>query len=510
MFSFLGKQKRFTPISRDRGIHQILFIHGLAGSAIGTWGTIFSLIESDEELMTVSADCYTFPTSLTQIFTVQRRPGVRELADGLRTHIEFHHPDCTNLYLVAHSLGGLVVRQFLLDIMDSSLANKISGALLFAVPNSGSDLARFSDSLSWKNIQAKQLIPNSDFILGLNREWTRRAVESRFNVEYVVGGLDKVVPLESSAWSQTGKVHTIIEAGHRSIVKPGTNAETAFKILKKFISTKLDVYNNEEVESIEVVHDSGDPLFTSYTTRNEAYYLERAADLSIKAALESSHVWISGPAGVGKTVALQRAIHKRAGDAAHIMLSGHGSVGPVKLVAAILTSLYERVGQPDTLVDDNDALRFGEHVRSITNLIGASRLTVLIEEIPLKPEEFYEFLELIYHILLASGLDARIRWVFSSIHQPPMVLPEGKAHLLEQVQFLTLGLWSQPDITKLVNIILRSGALKLSRLEKSSLISNSSGNPRIVKMVMRRRRFVTEQKLSIIELISAVKVDLGQ
>jgi hypothetical protein len=334
-------------------------------------------------------------------------------------------------------------------------------------------------------------------------------VDDNIRVEYVVGGLDQVVPLSSAAWSQNSKIHTVIDANHRSIVKPKSEEEISFKILKNF------VLGNKVAPALprspwQQGQSPADPLFDVYTSASEKFYVVRQADKALDAAALASNVWVSGPSGVGKTAALMRLIKQKGGRIAHLMLSGHGNVGPSNLVAAMLTALYEQLGRNETVVTVGNAQHFLEHSRALHELANDSNLYVLVEEIPIKAEEFEEFLTYIYHIVVTPGVQSRIHWLFSSIHTPPIVLPKGQAHLLERMQFLRFDLWTTAELRRLVNRIAGSKTVRLTRDEKHMLITSACGSPRVAKMVLRRHRYATGATIAFGELIASVKRDLGQ
>ena len=130
----------------------LLFIHGLGGHPQKTWGKFPQLIEQDSDLAD-KVDCrfYSFPTKLWSIPFLSSSPKIQTLADGLASDIKHRYSDYQRVILIAHSLGGLVARQHLVDITLAQQSHSMTGLLLYAVPNNGAGLASVAKYLSWRN-----------------------------------------------------------------------------------------------------------------------------------------------------------------------------------------------------------------------------------------------------------------------------------------------------------------------------------------------------------------------
>lgn len=517
MIDFSGFFRKRPSVSmRADGDTLTIFVHGLGGSALGTWQQMLSIFASTESLTHVAFDCYAYPTSLLRIPFFSRRPGVRELANGLRTYINVHHPDKKKILLVGHSLGGLVVRQYILDVIGTIEGRKLGAALLYAVPNSGAAWAYLSSGFSWNHIQAKQLSPSSDMIDNMNREWTRRDIENLLPVTYVIGGLDAVVAKESSAWSQGADHEIVIEHGHRTIVKPRSETETSFKILKKFVAKFSLTDPVATIPSFTKIDKRlADPLFDVYSNEVDQYYEVRKVDQTIMAATLGSHLWVSGMSGVGKTAALKRLSEKSGWNLEHIILSSYQKKTPDGLVAAICNSLYDRIGLENAIVPcDSDISEFLYHLEKIyAAKNGEGIVAILVEEIPLAPgDQYAKFLELVYHISLTASRNSgaiQIIWMFSSIYNPePDINPKLK-QFRERMQFIHLDRWTDLEMKNLLARIKSSNSIGISVPNARLLVAESNGNPRFMKMVLRRSRNEVGSKKPFKELIQSVVKDLN-
>jgi triacylglycerol esterase/lipase EstA (alpha/beta hydrolase family) len=274
----------------------ILFVHGLAGSRLGTWGNMLKVISSDESFREYNYDCYSFPTSLFRLPFSGRRAGVRELSEGLDTYINTYHREQENILLVGHSLGGIVARFYVLDQVRLKRASAIKGIALYAVPNTGAGIAEIANAVSWRHGHLRQLCRGSDILEELNVEWIREKVENYVQAVYIVGSADAIVSRESGLAYIGGKnTRTIVEHGHRSIVKPNSKNDIRYKVLKDFA---LSVFQkkavcDEKINQVANQQDSklNDPLFDVYSAAVEKFYLVRKPDNILKAAVSSSHLW---------------------------------------------------------------------------------------------------------------------------------------------------------------------------------------------------------------------------
>lgn len=222
----------------------ILFIHGLGGRGEETWQNnssgFLDLIKNDENLSDqYDVACYEYPTTLFRIPFLSPAPKIQTLSDGLKTQIDNLYSSYSSIVLVCHSLGGLIARQYLVEEIKNNKVLKIEKLLMFAVPNNGAQLASLAKFITWRHNQLSQLCKKSDFITILNEEWARLNVEHQIDIKYVVAGIDSVVQ-ESSAKSFWGnqRVETVVDKGHINLVKPTSNDDLSFVLLKNFIDQK--------------------------------------------------------------------------------------------------------------------------------------------------------------------------------------------------------------------------------------------------------------------------------
>jgi pimeloyl-ACP methyl ester carboxylesterase len=121
----------------------VVFVHGFT-SGPDCWDSFVGRLERDPDLPPAAYRFirYDYPTALLELSPARRVPSIKECANSLGNFLDSHADD-DQLFLVGHSMGGLVIQQFLaqkiLDQRGKDLA-RIRSVILFATPNRGSNV----------------------------------------------------------------------------------------------------------------------------------------------------------------------------------------------------------------------------------------------------------------------------------------------------------------------------------------------------------------------------------
>lgn len=291
---------------------RIVFVHGLGGNA-ETWGNFKGLIEADASLNS-KPYFWKYPTTWLGVkvsyFFQKKYQGVQDLAKSLKTYIDETHFDADEIILVGHSLGGLVIRQYLLNEALSKTNTKIRQVVLYAVPNNGAELASLCKLLSlWNNPHLWDLVIRSNFLENLNKNWKIANLEETIEFTVVVAGNDKIVSTESAEGIfRYLNLRQISGVGHLNICKPENVDALAYVILRNVL-TKKKYIKNFNLEGVGSFED-----WQRYTNeRKFEFQLDDARKQIFDAIVGQLHsikssLRIKGLSGLGKTRLIYEAI----------------------------------------------------------------------------------------------------------------------------------------------------------------------------------------------------------
>ncbi len=204
----------------------VIFVHGIFGSGADTWlgaiagDTFPKLLGSDPEF-SFRVDTFVFEYYTPYFGSAA---SIVDLADQLRGALEDKRiPESyARLVFLGHSMGGLVVRELLLN--NRSLIDKVPMLYFAASPTNGSELAPIGKRFS-TNPQLRGMIPveDNDFLQSIQSAWTGSpeavSIPSYCSFEEVpTEGV--IVVTRSSATALCNRARDPITANHIDIVKP--------------------------------------------------------------------------------------------------------------------------------------------------------------------------------------------------------------------------------------------------------------------------------------------------
>ncbi|MBK3745249.1 hypothetical protein G3A39_39380 [Paraburkholderia aspalathi] len=479
----------------------IIFIHGLSGSSKATWSKMTSLCQSDAAMNRFHFDCFAFNTQLIRMPFQNRMPKLQELSAGLETEIALRHRKRSKIYLVGHSLGGLIARQYVVTGLKRNIPLNVAGILLFSTPNTGADLAAIGKKLSWNHGHLKQLCKNSDILEILNEDWLTLKVEQSINVRYVLGGNDAIVERTSSSpYIGNLNTQTLINQTHSSIIAPDDHSDIRYETLRRFIFDCDGEVRQRSSERIETIQ--GDPLFEIYNVADEPYYFERCADNDVKKHIGRGVVWLTGVSGVGKTTVLRHMFLSSGWKLGQLMLASYPANDAEGLLRAMCVELGDLQGSADTIGKAASIPEMVSFFRKQLRLIpDGTILALLVEEIPINTQEATsDFLDFILKLLLAIesdfSLSGRFILAFSSINDPSPSIGIGKVKLRERLQVIQIPSWSNQEASMLVSLLCNEANLVLNDDEQQEIAQSASGSPRFIKMVLRKLKYDATAPLS--------------
>jgi hypothetical protein len=438
---------------------------------------------------------------------------VQEISEGLRTFISTKFPK-KKIIIVAHSLGGVIARHYIVESKKSGRDHQVIAAILYASPLAGAALANLAKGFSWRHAHLTQLSVKGDILTSLNNDWVSLRIFDDVPVLSVVAGGDAIVSRDS-ALPYIGDLNTktVIGCGHIDVTKPVDASDLRFQILKEFLINSHGPADSTIVVASSESFNVGDILFDIYTAQEEPHYIERREDEVVRVIVKSSNIWVNGPAGVGKTAALRRMISRSGWIFHHQILDGLRGLTATQMMREICNSLHEKIGCDDVLPRDMSDIDLRRAFRRVFEVLAKNTtIALLIEEIPLESgEQYVQFIDHCYQLaLLAESMNdsGRIIWLFSSIRDPLEELPRASAKLREKIQFVNFTAWNDQDLSKLVEMInINLGAL-LTQEEARVVVTRAHGSPRFVKFFFRRTRNEVASQYTVEELLSSVNRDL--
>ncbi|MFT4508562.1 ABC-three component system protein [Caballeronia sp. 15711] len=159
---------------------------------------------------------------------------IGQLSEQLATYLSLATGDYDDVVLVAHSMGGLIAKDHVLNYQPGH-GPKPVGYISVAVPHKGSLSSLLLGPVN--NINAKEMVPLSDYCDSLNNKW----IEQKHNLPptlYMVAQHDECVAKTSSIpFSVKRDEKATVDHDHTSICKPDSGVDLSCIAVKKFLKT---------------------------------------------------------------------------------------------------------------------------------------------------------------------------------------------------------------------------------------------------------------------------------
>ncbi|GAA1505509.1 hypothetical protein GCM10009827_018890 [Dactylosporangium maewongense] len=230
----------------------VVLAHGLSGSGYGTWGTVPRRLFSGTNGMPVDVGIFDY------------RSGARRLRGG-RADIDFWakqvadqvadlEPEYDHIFLMGHSLGGLVIETVGMKHRTSrAFAGKpgcgaLAGLILIASPRAGSGwadipvLGRLSEMQLLKRLSNRSAEIDSFYSTHIERRNFTSAPGTVAVLPFygAIAGNDRLVNKFSSIFSIPESQRRNIDANHRSIVKPKEDDHELMDWICKVIAERIE------------------------------------------------------------------------------------------------------------------------------------------------------------------------------------------------------------------------------------------------------------------------------
>jgi pimeloyl-ACP methyl ester carboxylesterase len=152
------------------GLTTVVFVHGFISSPI-IWKPFTDRLQLDKDFPADRFRFLTFayPTRILELNPTKRIPSIGDCGDELANFIKLRCADAETIFLVGHSMGGLVIEAMLAAKLKGCATDlkRIRGVIQFATPNRGSNMLADTRSIITK-LTGKQ--PQEEGLRTLNED----------------------------------------------------------------------------------------------------------------------------------------------------------------------------------------------------------------------------------------------------------------------------------------------------------------------------------------------------
>jgi protein SERAC1 len=242
--------ERVAAVERPHATADVIFVHGLGGDGRETWTAApdaFWPLWIFDDLKTVEVWTLEYPASIfgSANGSLVISDQAKQVLDLLASHSIGDRP----LVFVTHSLGGLLVKQFLRTAVElhiapwKAIATSTRGVLFLATPHTGSSIASMASNFPFVSKATIQIAANDPHLLGLNDWYQQNAQALGFNTHaYCETKPHKGKVIVDKASSNPGVVGCVVvefNGNHVEISKPPSRQSPIYVGARKFVSDVL-------------------------------------------------------------------------------------------------------------------------------------------------------------------------------------------------------------------------------------------------------------------------------
>jgi len=304
----------------------IALLHGIgAESALDYWDKFLQVLQTDEKLRDFGLFVWKYPThlepSLYRNFFDSVRgatlrestPHIRVLGGAWNATCQTQFADYRDVILICHSMGGLVVKSWIIDTLEKGQSHRLDSVrhiAFYATSHEGAPVATLA---SW-NKQLKDMQLDGPFIESLGQRWYEHVVAwqekpldastrlyNRYIPHLVIAGAnDNVVPLRSA--SIRGMDTTLVIGDHSQVIQPQDASDTRYKAWREDMQKALQPTKNPPQMATLAGSDAQKALtvFFSYASEDEALVRELEKQLSLLRRQGHITGWFSRNVGAGE------------------------------------------------------------------------------------------------------------------------------------------------------------------------------------------------------------------
>jgi len=212
----------------------ILFIHGWMGDAIETWRRFPELVMEDSRFAKCDIISLSYPT-----YIVRRSLSIPELSQWLTRELE--QRGCYTKYkkicIVAHSLGGIVAREIVIENRLGDVSDNIQKLVEVATPHLGATVAALAEAIGINRAYIKDAATGSQYLTNLQDHWNR--LKRRPDTFAITSKADRIVDEKSAEW-QCDRFQIFPRWGHTELAKPDSWQDDRYTFVMDEVRTALE------------------------------------------------------------------------------------------------------------------------------------------------------------------------------------------------------------------------------------------------------------------------------
>ena len=244
----------------------VVFVHGFLSSGATCWqhedgGYWPNLVKTEAGFLGHGIYVFSYQTGI-----FSGTYSLSDVVDSLKEHMRIDKVSpCRNVIFVCHSMGGIVVRKYLVERAHELIEAKCAiGLFLVASPSLGSDYANWlspiAKLLNHTQADALRFVNDNLWLSGLDKEFKnlkeggklqlkgKELVEDRFVTLHGFWRKQVVAPFSGAVYF--GEPYKVPASDHFSIAKPASDSSIQHKLLVHFIQEFLaqsDRFSSKEL-----------------------------------------------------------------------------------------------------------------------------------------------------------------------------------------------------------------------------------------------------------------------
>jgi len=204
-----------APVREEKNNHHlIVFIHGWRGDPTESWKQFPKLVCNDTRLDGCNILSLSYPTYISR-----RSLTIPQLAQWLTEQMRQrgYYSKYDKIFIVAHSLGGLVGREIVIENRLGGLPDTVQKIVEIATPHNGANIAGLAATLGMDRAYVREVEPSSRFLGDLRDKWNRLSPRP---ATFAITSVEDQIVTPSSAEEQCDRFQVFPQWGHTELAKP--------------------------------------------------------------------------------------------------------------------------------------------------------------------------------------------------------------------------------------------------------------------------------------------------